>query len=75
MVTRLLGLVILSHFGTRGSGRFKVVGLHEGVHEVVSFVRARGVDRGECLLNVAGQVCLAVRRGAYCGAAWALAFV
>lgn len=42
----------------------KVVGLHEGVHEVVAFVRAQGADRGECLLDVTNRVRLAIRRGA-----------
>lgn len=49
----------------------EVTSLHEGVDEVVAFVRARGADRGECLLNVTNRVHLVVCHGVV----GALAFV
>jgi hypothetical protein len=49
----------------------EVTSLREGVDKVVAFVHARGADQGECLLNVANRVHLAVCHGAV----GALAFV
>jgi hypothetical protein len=51
------------------------VGLREGADEVVAFVRAQGINREECLLDVANWVHQAVHRGTRHGAAGALAFV
>lgn len=53
----------------------EVTDLREGADGVVAFVRAWGVDREECLLDVMNQVRQAGHRGACCGAARAMAFV
>lgn len=42
---------------------------------MVAFVRAQGINREECLLDVANWVHQAVHRGTRHGAAGALAFV
>lgn len=52
----------------------EVAGRHEGANKVITFVRAQGADRGECLLDITNRVCLAVRRGARRGATRALTF-
>jgi ribosomal protein S12 methylthiotransferase accessory factor YcaO len=43
----------------------EVTGLHEGVNEVVTFVRAQGADREERFLDVTNRVRLAVHCGAH----------
>jgi hypothetical protein len=48
----------------------EVVGLREGVDEVVAFVHGRGANREERILGVANWVRLAVRHGARRGGAW-----
>lgn len=51
------------------------MGLCEGADRVVSLIRDQGIDREECLLDVANQVCQAVCHGARRSASKGLAFV